>query len=205
MNFLPLHQISICISPCCLFTLWPFSFSYLNVYIYIHVCTYVYMYSILLLLHLNNKIVVCYCCYNVVFLFMRVYMWLRERDWWWWCSEKEEEEKPLFFLLSCSLSIVFDWCDIWRRRPISLFFFLPIGFYLLAKSIHNELWFDEERNRRRERERKQVREDEQDKIIAYTIETSEAAAIRHQNKTTDERQTSGEIIFLLLLQASHKK
>lgn len=129
----------------------------------------------------------CYwCCYKL--LFMRVYMWLRDRDWWWWCSEKKEKTS-FFSLLSRSFSIVFDWCDIWRRRPISLFFFLSVGFYLLAKCILDELWFDEERER--------------DKIITYTIGTSEAARL-HQNKTTDERDeeeeeggegTSGEIIF----------
>jgi len=107
----------------------------------------------------------------------------------------------LFFLavslsLSPSLSIVFDWCDIWRRRPISLFFLLSVGFYLFAKKAYSQRIVI----RRRQKEK------ERDKIITYTIGTSEAALLLHQNKTTDEKRreenedereggTSGEIIF----------
>jgi hypothetical protein len=145
--------------------------------------------------------VCCYCCtwttrlsYVIVggmlllqrLFFMCVYMWLRERGWW-WCSGKRE--KPLSFF-SSSFSLSFD--RIWLMRYLtttsylSLLFLLSVGFYLLAKKHIQRIVI-----RRRQRER--------DKIIAYTIGTSEAA-ILHQNKTSvgreeEEGGTGGEIIF----------
>jgi hypothetical protein len=91
----------------------------------------------------------------------------------------KKREKPLFFFFRSDLiDAIFD-DDV---LSLSLFL-LPVRFYLLAKCILDELWFDKERER--------------DKIIAYTIGTSEAALL-HQNKMTagrGEQGTSGEIIF----------
>jgi len=85
---------------------------------------------------------------------------------------KKRKTSFFFFFLALFQSYLID--AIFDDDVLSLFsFLLSVGFYLLAKSILNELWFDEERER--------------DKIIAYIIGTSEAA-ILHQNKTTDERE-----------------
>ncbi len=180
------------------------SFHIVTLFIFLpeYVDMYVYM-CVLLLLHLNNKIEVCYsccCCYSV--FFMRVYMWLRERDWW-WCSAKKKE-KPLFFLLLLprSLSIVFDWCDIWRRRPISLLFLLSVGFYLLAKCILNELWFDEERETERTRQDNCVHY--WNKWSCYTTSEQNDGRVRRRRRRRRRRDEWGNH-FLLLLLPSYKK
>ena len=117
----------------------------------------------------------------------------------------------LFFLavslsLSPSLSIVFDWCDIWRRRPISLFFLLSVGFYLFAKKAYSQRIVI----RRRQKEK------ERDKIITYTIGTSVSSFITtsEQNDGREEkgrkwrrkrRRDEWGNHFLLLLLLSNKK
>lgn len=114
-------------------------------------------------------------------------------------EKKEKKKKRGFFLLrlSRSFAIVFDWCDIWRRRPISPFSSLLSSFSLSLFLFRFCRWDsicslnaystncdstnvnDDEAEKKRQRER--------DKIIAYTIGTSEAATLRLQNKTSDEK------------------
>jgi len=184
-EFLPLHQISICISPCYLFASWPFSFSYLNIYIYV----YIYVATVALEQQDRRMLLLL-----LQLSFMRVYMWLRDRDWW-WCSEKRE--KPLF----SSFSLSFD--RIWLMRyltttsylSLSLLFLLSVRFYLLAECILDELWFDKERGRTR-----------QDNCVHYwnkwsCFTTSEQNDGR-ERRTRDEW---GNHFFLLLLLASYKK
>jgi len=115
----------------------------------------------------------------------------------------KKKEKPLFFLLLLprSLSIVFDWCDIWRRRSISLLFLLSVGFYLLAKCILNELWFDEERETERTRQDNCVHY--WNKWSCYT--TSEQNDGRVRRRRRRRRRDEWGNHFLLLLLPSYKK
>lgn len=199
---------------------------HLVVFSYLHISTWKKKW------HLNSKILVYYavvaanatilllllllCVTASSFFFIRVYMWLRERDWW-WCSEKKRKTSFFFLLtlfysfslslsLSPSLSIVFDWCDIWRRRPISLFFLLSVGFYLFAKKAYSQRIVI----RRRQKEK------ERDKIITYTIGTSVSSFITtsEQNDGREEkgrkwrrkrRRDEWGNHFLLLLLLSNKK
>jgi hypothetical protein len=147
----------------------------------------------------------CYCCtwttrlsYVIAvtaFLFyVRICVWLRERGWW-WCSGKREKTS-FFFLLSRSLSIVFDWCDIWRRRPISLplslvlLFLLSVRFYLLTTTNCDST--------KTERTR-------QDNCVHYWNKWSCYTTSEQNDSRERKRRDEWGNHFLLLLLASHKK
>ncbi len=132
----------------------------------------------LLLCHLNNKIEVCYrncCCYSFSLSFMRVYMWLRERDWW-WCSEKKG--KPSFFSSSSSFSLSFN--RIWLMRYLTTTSYLSFSFSCRWDSICSlEVYSTNGDSTKRERTR-------QDNCVHYWNKWSCFAT--HQNKTTDEKR-----------------
>jgi len=122
-----------------------------------------FLYIMLLLLPMLLYYSYYYCCVWQLrlFFFIRVYMWLRERDWW-WCSEKKEKPRfffsLLFFILSRCLSLspplfrsyLID--AIFDDDVLSLFSFSCRwdSICSLKKPILNELWFDEDRKRKNE-------------------------------------------------------
>jgi hypothetical protein len=151
-------------------------FSYLNRYRYI----YIYICICVATVALEQK-----DCDMLLLLllrfFMRVYMWLRERDWW-WCSGKKE--KPLFS--SSSFSLSFD--RIWLMRYLTTTSYLSslslVGGILFARWKYTQRIVI----RRRERTR-------QDNCVHYWNKWSCYTTSEQNDRREREGGTSGEIIF----------